>query len=306
MTVPGSETGARGEPVERTIERVAEAMWQDESLRVAGYKRRIDWTEEGYDTCEKWRRLALVALTTLGPAPHPPLSDPSPGASLRGLSEKAIEAAREAGKALVGVGMFGTIPGALQNAFGEIAIAGARAALAAQTGDQAARDAVDAARYRWLRDRRGPNNRWPSVTQYPWQPTIDHHLGYEPVPQLFPGGNYRPGNLDAAIDRALREAAARPPPSRRRRAPAAPPCPSPHREARMSETYASVLPDIEEALRKAVRAFAEWHAREGQETREHWRRAYEDPMPEGDWLTGYNAGVESVLLAVDLWLEELL
>ena len=58
----------------------------------------------------------------------------------------------------------------------------------------------DAERYRWLRERQGPNNRWPHISQYPYCPEIDK----EKVPQLWDAG-YHPDKLDAAIDAATKE-----------------------------------------------------------------------------------------------------
>lgn len=63
----------------------------------------------------------------------------------------------------------------------------------------------DAARYRWLRNERHNgtfNNRWPAVTQYPYQPNIDSEM----VPQIerhIPGKpfrEYRGEYLDEAVD----------------------------------------------------------------------------------------------------------
>lgn len=45
------------------VERAAEAMWQEESLRATHKPRRIAWADEGDDTKEKWRGLARVALS---------------------------------------------------------------------------------------------------------------------------------------------------------------------------------------------------------------------------------------------------
>jgi len=57
----------------------------------------------------------------------------------------------------------------------------------------------DAARYRWLRDNEGGrSNRWPHVTQYPYQPEIDR---FRP-PQIMRDMQYRGEYLDEAIDAA--------------------------------------------------------------------------------------------------------
>lgn len=57
----------------------------------------------------------------------------------------------------------------------------------------------DAERYRWLRARKGRNNRWPHISQYPYCEKIDDEM----VPQITVDFKYRPDNLDAAIDAAL-------------------------------------------------------------------------------------------------------
>lgn len=58
----------------------------------------------------------------------------------------------------------------------------------------------DAARYRWLREGRAPNNRWPHVAQWPFSKKHDTSK----VPQLHINQTYTPENLDAAIDAALK------------------------------------------------------------------------------------------------------
>lgn len=53
-----------------TIDRMAEAMWQDESLRAGGRPRALKWVDEAPQTREKWTRSATAAfLTLLEPAP---------------------------------------------------------------------------------------------------------------------------------------------------------------------------------------------------------------------------------------------
>lgn len=70
---------------------------------------------------------------------------------------------------------------------------------AAPTPPTSAADAVDAARYRWLRSREASSNRLPHITQYPYAPNIDK----EKYPQIWDGIKYNPENLDAAIDAAI-------------------------------------------------------------------------------------------------------
>lgn len=69
-----------------------------------------------------------------------------------------------------------------------------------------------------------------------------------------------------------------------------------------AEEYQAAVAAIEEAHKTALRAFAEWFAREWKITREQWRKNFADPLPEGDWFDGYNAGVESVKGALDAFL----
>jgi hypothetical protein len=68
--------------------------------------------------------------------------------------------------------------------------------------------------------------------------------------------------------------------------------------------FGSLLHDLEAALRGAIRAFAEYHAADGKITREQYQAWNADVPPEGDYFDGFNAGVESVLGAVDTFLEE--
>jgi len=51
------------------VERVAEALWQAESVRACGAARKTTWAEEGEDTHNKWRFMALSALKAIGEAP---------------------------------------------------------------------------------------------------------------------------------------------------------------------------------------------------------------------------------------------
>lgn len=64
-----------------------------------------------------------------------------------------------------------------------------------------AEDGRDAARYRWLRSASAPNNRWPHVTQYPWNAAIDRSK--QKPPQIWDIEGYHPDRLDAAIDIAM-------------------------------------------------------------------------------------------------------
>jgi len=68
--------------------------------------------------------------------------------------------------------------------------------------------------------------------------------------------------------------------------------------------FGTCLHDLEAALRSALRAFAKYHAADGKMTREQWLAWNATPLPEGDYFDGFNAGVESVVDAVDMFLEE--
>lgn len=71
-----------------------------------------------------------------------------------------------------------------------------------------------------------------------------------------------------------------------------------------SADFSSCLHDLEGSLRSAIRAFAAFHASDGKITREQWTAWNEGAPPAGDYFDGFNAGVESVLGAVDTFLEE--
>ena len=61
-------------------------------------------------------------------------------------------------------------------------------------------DQKDAARYRWLRDRRRTNTRWPHITMYPWHESIDGPQQFLPV---HDAAGYHPERLDAWIDAGI-------------------------------------------------------------------------------------------------------
>jgi len=68
--------------------------------------------------------------------------------------------------------------------------------------------------------------------------------------------------------------------------------------------YEAVFRVIEEAHKESLRAFAAWFVKEWTMTREQWLNEFADPPPEGDYFDGYNAGVESILSALDSFLDE--
>ena len=50
------------------VERVAEALWQEEFLRGAGRFRLVPWAEAGESAYKQWRPLARAALAIIEPA----------------------------------------------------------------------------------------------------------------------------------------------------------------------------------------------------------------------------------------------
>jgi hypothetical protein len=70
------------------------------------------------------------------------------------------------------------------------------------------------------------------------------------------------------------------------------------------EEFNFALGSLEEALKAGIRSFAQWYAKEWSMTREEWIKAYAEPPPEGDWFEGHNAGVKSVEMACEHFLDE--
>lgn len=69
--------------------------------------------------------------------------------------------------------------------------------------------------------------------------------------------------------------------------------------------YETALDSIAAAYRDALRAFADFFEREWQHgCREKWEESYAEPYPGDEWRDGYNAGVRSVGIALDLFLDE--
>ena len=46
------------DPIRPALDKAAEALWQAESLRAAGFPRRTEWHEEDEHTRQKWRFMA--------------------------------------------------------------------------------------------------------------------------------------------------------------------------------------------------------------------------------------------------------
>ena len=69
--------------------------------------------------------------------------------------------------------------------------------------------------------------------------------------------------------------------------------------------YENALDTITAAYREALRAFADHFEREWQhKDREEWEKSYAEPYPGDEWRDGYNAGVRSVGIALDSFLDE--
>jgi hypothetical protein len=66
-----------------------------------------------------------------------------------------------------------------------------------------------------------------------------------------------------------------------------------------SAEYQGAVQDLETAYKAGVRAFAEWFAREWLMTRDEWVKSYAEPPPSDEWFKGQNAGVLSVIGALD-------
>lgn len=68
--------------------------------------------------------------------------------------------------------------------------------------------------------------------------------------------------------------------------------------------FSDCLSDLHHTLRKALMAFAEHHAADAKLTREQWSKWFDGEVPSQEYIDGFNAGVESVLLSADTFLEE--
>lgn len=72
-----------------------------------------------------------------------------------------------------------------------------------------------------------------------------------------------------------------------------------------ADEFMQAVTDLEDAYRRGIRAFAEWFSKEGIVTLEQWKRECQDAPPGGpEWFDGHNNGVESVMMMVDLFLDE--
>lgn len=64
------------------------------------------------------------------------------------------------------------------------------------------------------------------------------------------------------------------------------------------------LSNLREALADAIKAFAAHHAADGAVTREQWGKWFDGEVPSQDYVDGFNAGVESVILGAETFLDE--
>jgi hypothetical protein len=68
--------------------------------------------------------------------------------------------------------------------------------------------------------------------------------------------------------------------------------------------FSECLIEMESSLRRALKAFAEHHAVDAKVTREQWAKWFDGEVPSQDYIDGFNAGVESVLLSAETFLDE--
>ena len=69
-----------------------------------------------------------------------------------------------------------------------------------------------------------------------------------------------------------------------------------------SAEYQAAVRALQDNYKAGIRAFAEWFAKNWQISPEEWAKSFGEPLPAEAWLKGYNAGVESVLGALDSFL----
>jgi hypothetical protein len=75
----------------------------------------------------------------------------------------------------------------------------------------------------------------------------------------------------------------------------------------MSEAveFQAAIEGIEAAYRDALRAFADWFEMNWQhQGREKWEQSYAEPYPGDEYIEGHNAGVRSVQIALDAFLDD--
>lgn len=71
--------------------------------------------------------------------------------------------------------------------------------------------------------------------------------------------------------------------------------------------FHTAVADLEAAYRRGIRAFAEWYAREWKMTLETWKHDIADEPPGGpEWFEGHNAGVDSVIMGCEVFLDDYL
>jgi hypothetical protein len=68
--------------------------------------------------------------------------------------------------------------------------------------------------------------------------------------------------------------------------------------------YLSHIADLEVAYKGGVRAFAAWFMEYWKISREQWIKDYAEEPPSDEYIKGFNAGVESVDIALDQFFDE--
>lgn len=71
-----------------------------------------------------------------------------------------------------------------------------------------------------------------------------------------------------------------------------------------SSDYEDALWNMQESYKDGIRAFAKWFAKEWQLSPEQWIKDYAEDPPSQEWFAGRNAGVQSVVDAVDCFIGE--
>lgn len=68
--------------------------------------------------------------------------------------------------------------------------------------------------------------------------------------------------------------------------------------------FGTCVTDLEQCLRSAIKAFAQYHAADAQVTREQWAKWFDGETPSQEYIDGFNAGIESILTSADTFLDE--
>ena len=71
-----------------------------------------------------------------------------------------------------------------------------------------------------------------------------------------------------------------------------------------SAEFSSCLCEMEAMMRASLKTFAQYHAADAKCTREQWAAWFDGKPPSQEYIDGFNAGVESVLMSVETFLDE--